>query len=289
MAHSPRLQDPPTTLAELLAWGQAQLAPRPAREARLLIAHVLACDPIRLLTEDEMPVTKAQAAHYKNLIARRVCHEPVARLIRRRAFWQHTFLVTRDVLDPRPDSETLIETALEARLPDQAWVLDLGTGSGCLLLSLLQARPDLVGVGVDVCPRALKVARYNASQMGLTGRATFHQGDWRNPQWSFAPFHAILSNPPYIRRAALQTLAPEVRLYDPVRALDGGKDGLTAYRQIIPRFAGLLHRDGAVFIEVGAGQSEAVTDMMRAAGLDIAGITQDLGGHPRCIHGIFRP
>lgn len=256
---------------------------QPRREARLLLGHVLGRAPGLLTTEARDPVGAPEATRFRDLIARRARHVPAAHLTGTRGFWTLDLIVTPDALIPRPDTETLIEAALAA-LPDRAAVrrmLDLGVGSGALLLAALSEFPAAVGVGVDRSPAALKVARANAARAGLADRALFLCGDWSAALGD--RFDLVLANPPYIRSAEIATLAPEVRDHDPRAALDGGPDGLDAYRAILADLPRILLPDGVAVLELGAGQSADVGRLATAGGLGISELRQDLGGIPRAI------
>jgi release factor glutamine methyltransferase len=193
------------------------------------------------------------------------------------------FELSPETLDPRPDSETLIESALAALGERERVyrVLDFGTGSGCLLLALLSELPNALGTGVDRSEGALETARRNAAALGLGGRTQFVRGNWGDSlsgEW-----HVILTNPPYIPSQALQTLMPEVARYEPKLALDGGADGLEAYRVLAPEIARLLAPTGIAAVEVGDGQGPAVAAIMAQVGLVLRGIRHDLSGVDRCI------
>ena len=243
----------------------------------------------------ERPLPAAAAVAFHVALARRARREPFSHIVEGREFYGLPLRVTADVLDPRPDSETLIDAVLAAVADHTAplRVLDLGTGSGCLLLALLTALPQAVGVGVDVCPRALAVAQENARRLGLLSRCAFRVGDWGTG--ITAHFDLVISNPPYIPTAEIAALQLEVALYEPRRALDGGGDGLAAYRALIPQAAMLLCDAGVVALELGVGQWEPVAALLRTAGLPRLRWQSDLTGVPRCVlatrdgvQGVFR-
>lgn len=238
----------------------------PRHEARLLCALAVGDD--------------ARLADY---VRRRVAHEPYSRIRGAREFWSLDFTLSPDTLDPRPDSETLIEAALAA-LPDHAApmrVVDFGTGTGALLLALLSEYSNAIGVGVDVLPGAVATAARNAAALGLAGRARFVVGDWAETNFGVAD--VILANPPYIQSRAVAALPPEVVRFDPRCALDGGDDGLMAYRALAPVVRRTLKADGWAFFELGTGQAEAVGRIVAAADLHAAGTRRDLAGHERCL------
>ncbi len=252
-------------------------------EARALITTVLGVSTDHLLLSGDMPVTPVQAATLREALERRCRHEPLSRILGRREFWGLDFQISSDTLDPRPDSETVI-TALCRHYPDRQQaltILDMGTGSGCLLLAALTECPNATGVGVDISVGALTVAKKNAATFGLHQRAQFLKANWG--QGISGQFDVILSNPPYIEQNAIPTLAPDVRNFDPITALDGGLDGLDAYRSLMPDIQRLLSAQGIALLEVGMGQAEAVTAIASANGLQRIRTYQDLGDIPRCL------
>lgn len=255
----------------------------PRLDAVLLLAAALGLTPDRVRLEPARPVPAETAAIFAGWLTRRAAREPVARILGHREFWSLDFIVTPDVLDPRPDSETLVEAVLRA-LPDPGRALhmvDFGTGSGCLLLALLHALPQARGVGVDASPAALAVARRNAERLGLWPRAAFAASDWG--QGLAGPFDLLISNPPYIPSAEIAALAPEVAHHDPAAALDGGADGLLAYRQLVPHLARLAAPGALVALEVGAGQAPDVEQLLVAGGFHSPVRHADLGGHERVL------
>jgi release factor glutamine methyltransferase len=228
-----------------------------------------------------VPVEKA--AHFAALLARRVAHEPFAYLTGRVGFWTLDLEVSPATLIPRADSETLVEAALEA-CPDKGaalHVLDLGTGTGALMLAVLSELPAASGVGVDLQPEAAALAARNAARLGLAGRARFLAGDWAEAV--SRRFDLILCNPPYIESAAITGLMPEVARHEPASALDGGADGLDAYRRIIADLPRLLAPRGVAVLELGQGQQAAVEALAKAAGLTPEACRADLGGVPRAL------
>jgi len=262
-------------------------------DARLIMRHVLGrrfddvlIDPMRRLTDEE-------ERRFTALLGRRTAREPLSHILGRREFWSLPFAVGPAVLDPRPDSETLIEAVLDhvkdARAPDGAGlsILDLGTGSGCLLLSLLHELPDAKGVGVDISADALSMARTNARRLGLDARATFAESDWT--AGLSGRFDIVVSNPPYIRRGDIADLAPEVRDHEPHLALDGGADGLEAYRRIIPALGPLFSADSGrpsmAAFEVGRGQADDVVKLLSQNGFIDIECRNDLAGTARCVTG----
>ncbi len=278
--------DPP--LVQVLAAAATRLAAAgiesPALEARLLLGHALGCDQVTLIRERAAPLALALAAPgFPALLARRAGHEPLAQILGRREFWGLSFAVSPATLIPRPDSETLITAALAAS-PDRRAVrrvLDLGTGSGCLLLAALHEFPAAFGVGVDLSPGALATACANAAALDLAGRAAFLCGDWARALRG--GFDLVLCNPPYIESGAIAGLAPEVARFEPRAALDGGADGLDAYRAVIADLPLLLAPGGVAILELGAGQAGAAAALAAARGLAVRALAPDLGGIPRAL------
>lgn len=253
----------------------------PRREARLILAHALGVESATIIGWPERPVTDPAA--YRALIARRAAREPLSHLTGRREFWSLEFEVGPATLDPRPDSETLVEAALDM-LADRAAplaLLDFGAGTGCLLLALLSELPAATGLGVDISESALAIARRNARRLGLDGRARFAVGSWGAGIGGH--FNLIVSNPPYIASGEIDGLQPEVALHEPRGALDGGPDGLDAYRALAPDLVRLLAPGGAAVLEFGIGQGDSVGGLMARAGLSVEGFAADLSGRRRCV------
>jgi release factor glutamine methyltransferase len=253
------------------------------REARLLVALALDVNPGLILGYPERPLEDGARARLAALLARRAAREPLSRITGHREFWSLDFALSPDTLDPRPDSETLIETALDL-VPDRTArlrLVDFGTGTGCLLLALLSELPNATGIGIDILAGAALTARRNAAALGLGHRAAFMVGRWGDAIIGSA--HVILANPPYIPSAEIDGLAPEVTRYDPRRALDGGPDGAVAYRELAGVTRRVLAPDGIALFEVGAGQAPSVSAFMAEAGLRLHSIRRDLAGIERCV------
>ncbi len=251
---------------------------RPAFEARLLMAHSLGLLPGAVPDRDA-----CAPAAFASLLARRVAREPMALILGRQGFWTLDLAVSPATLIPRADSEALIVAALRL-LPDRAavrTVLDLGTGTGALLLAALAEFPAAWGVGVDLSAEACALARGNARANGLADRSMFLCGDWAAAL--AGTFDLVLANPPYIPAGEIGALMPEVAAFEPRRALDGGADGLAAYRAIGAQLWRLLRADGVAVIELGAGQAPAVMALAVAAGLVVIGVEPDLGGIGRAL------
>jgi release factor glutamine methyltransferase len=264
------------------AFTQAGLA-EPAADARILLLDALGIGSGELAARPERAIGSAGAARLDGHARRRLAGEPVWRILGEREFWGLAFTLSPDTLVPRPDSEAVVAAALDA-VPGSGTtcrVLDLGTGSGCLLVALLHERPAWFGTGVDRSAGAAETARRNASRNGLAARAAFLVGDWAAAL--AGGFDLVVSNPPYIPSPDLPGLAREVREHDPLAALDGGDDGLDAYRAIIGDAPRLLAPGGALVLELGIGQAEAVTALGIAAGLRLQGVAADLGGIDRAL------
>jgi release factor glutamine methyltransferase len=242
-------------------------------DAEVLLAHLLGVERGMLLLNQDMKIDE-QA--YESLVNRRAAHEPVAYITGTREFWSLDLVVTPAVLIPRPDSETLIEAALAGGITP-ATILDLGTGSGALLLAALTEFSQATGLGIDASPAALEIAAQNANRLGFAARARFQLGDWG--QGLDQCFDLILCNPPYVETTA--TLAPDVRDHEPASALFAGADGLDDYRRILPQLARLLTPGGIAILEIGATQAAAVM-ALAAAGLS-ASVRRDLAGLDRCL------
>ena len=279
-------------LAEALRRIGSRLAPagiaEPRREARLLLAAATGLSPAELVAEPKRPLDEAAAGRLAELARRRESREPLSRILGRREFWSLSFALGPETLDPRPDSETLIEAALAWLGPRRGRaegptlkILDLGTGTGCLLLALLSELPRAEGLGIDAQPGAVAVARANAETLGLGARARFRTGDWGRGIGQ--RFDIILCNPPYVPAAEIDQLEPEVARFDPWLALSGGSDGLDSYRALALQLPDLLAEEGGAFIELGFGQVAAATRLFEAGGLQAVDCRSDLAGIPRCL------
>lgn len=275
------------TLNDALAYGQVALEqaliPSSRLDARILLEHASCLSREQVVFDPQRLLSAGQWDMFKHLVTRRADREPVSHIINRREFWGYHFYVTKDTLDPRPDSETLIEAALKC-FPDKdnpLKILDLGTGTGCLLLTLLSEYRNAMGTAVDISPAALEVAKRNCHHLGLEQRVEFILQCWGNGL--NGSFDLIISNPPYIEEAAIAALEPEVVRYEPHLALSGGEDGLQCYRDIAPDIARLLTDDGISILEFGKEQEEHVTDILATHHLKKLSYAYDLAGIARCI------
>jgi release factor glutamine methyltransferase len=262
-------------------------------DARILTGSVLGLDLTGMIAAATRRLSDDEATRLENYALRRLAGEPVARIVGMKEFWGLPLRLSPATLVPRPDTETVVETALEivraaSKSKSSLRLADFGTGSGAIVLALLSELPGASGIGTDLSEAALRTARSNASQLGLLARAAFVACSYGAAL--AGPFDLIVSNPPYIRSADIATLGTGVRDYDPRGALDGGADGLDAYRAIIPDAARLLVPGGALVVEVGHDQSGEVEGLMIAAGLAPAGPPKaDLAGIPRVVAGRFLP
>jgi release factor glutamine methyltransferase len=255
-------------------------------DARLLMAHALGIDGAALMANGERALSADEAKAIDALAVRRLKREPVARIFGGKEFWSLNFQVSPAVLVPRPETETVIEAALDFVVRgglrmERLRVLDIGTGSGALLLALLSELPNAVGTGTDISVAALEVARANAEHNDVAGRCTFVACNIAAGLQG--PFDLIVSNPPYVARGDIASLAPEVREYDPALALDGGTDGLDGYRAIAADARRLLAAGGRLIVELGMGQEPAVRALFTNAGLTVGAARDDLAGIPRAL------
>jgi release factor glutamine methyltransferase len=260
----------------------------PAVDARAMVLGVMGIPVETLISRPDLRLTPAQLRRLARWRIRRIGGTPVSRLLGYKEFWSLRFQIGASTLDPRPDSETLVAAALAHALalpPRPLKLLDLGTGSGCLLLALASELKGATGLGVDISTGAVRVARANAKALGLDDRVRFQQGDWA--RGLAGPFDLIVANPPYVTTDDLEYLSAEV-LCDPLRALDGGQDGLDPYRVILAQVPPLLAPDGLLVFEFGYDQAEALSALILAAGGRIRQLAQDLAGRDRVLVVDFR-
>ncbi len=255
-------------------------------DARILVGHALHLDRARLIAQSDRILEDREITVISAFAARRLSHEPVSRILGKKEFWSLGLTITPDVLVPRPETETIVEAALDFVVRgglrmEKLRVLDIGTGSGALLLALLHELPNAAGTGTDVSTAALQVARANAESGGFKSRSHFVDCDIASGVEG--GFDLVVSNPPYIAHDEIASLPPEVRDYDPTVALDGGDDGLVAYRAIAGEAKRLLAPGGRLFVELGLGQEEAVRTLFTNAGLTVGIARKDLAGIPRVL------
>jgi release factor glutamine methyltransferase len=261
----------------------------PVIDARLLLEAATGSSRTDIVTDPYRPLSEDQAGTLDGYIDRRIAREPVSHILGRKGFWTVELKVTRDVLTPRPDTETLVNAVLKSLPAEQPMrILDLGVGSGAILLALLAERPAWSGVGVDVSEPALEVARENAALLGLDARAVFSHGVWAEGQPDQA-FDAAVSNPPYIPTADIEDLEPEVRVHEPRLALDGGADGLDAYRVLATQVMRVLKPGGVFALEIGHDQGHAVEALMQQAKAGFCRVVSDLGQRDRVVIGRAPP
>lgn len=275
----------PQTAATLLRDGVAALKAAgidgAAGDARLLLAYAMGISPDRLTLHLQDAITASASARFAAHISARAAHQPVAQIIGRRLFWGRDFIVTRDTLDPRPETEVLVAEAISRPIVK---MLDLGTGTGCILLSCLADMPMAVGVGADISPAALDVAQRNAAALGLGRRASFQTADW------FAGitgrYDLIVSNPPYIAADEMAGLSPDVQKWEPHLALTDGADGLGAYRAIALGAGARLLAGGRIVLEIGPTQGAAVSQLLAVQGFEAISVLPDFDGRDRvvCAH-----
>lgn len=257
----------------------------PAIDARLLLEAAAGCSRLDIVTDPYREVTPDQQAAYDGFIDRRLLREPVARILGRKAFWKILLQLTPDVLVPRADTETVVETALSAFPEGMAFqMIDMGVGSGAILLSILAERPGAKGLGTDISEEAIAVARDNAANLGLDDRTAFLRTAWADGV-ADASFDLVVCNPPYIRSEEIETLDPEVREHDPRLALDGGPDGLDAYRALVPETLRILKPLGVFIVETGWDQAEDVKALFADAGFENLRVVQDLATRDRVVTG----
>lgn len=254
-----------------------------AQDVRHLLAECLAVSPSRIHGDAALALSPEQEARFAAWLERRRAREPVQRILGNWEFWTLDLGLNADTLVPRPDSETLVRALLADCLQRARplRLLDLGTGSGCLLLALLAELPEAKGLGIDKAPGAIEAARANAGKLGLAERAEFRIGDWLDGLEG--RFDAIICNPPYIPTAEIDGLEPEVSRFEPRLALDGGPDGLAPYRHLAPRIGDHLRPGGRVYFEVGQGQAQTVADLLKDAYFVNIQMERDLGGIERVV------
>lgn len=255
-------------------------------DVKILLCEVLNVDRSGLLFYDK-PLSEEQKERFVDLLAQRLARKPVDKILGLKGFYKYDFKVNEYVLSPRPDTETLVEAAVEfVKLHEVRNILDLGTGSGCILLSILADFPELSGTGIDKSAAALEIARENAERLGVSDRVQWVEGSWFEeslPGKLGKRFDIVVTNPPYIPSGDIASLDPEVRRYDPLSALDGGDDGFKDYRRIAETAPQFLTEGGLIFIEAGIGQAAEIARLFCSYDFKLLQIVKDLGGLERCV------
>jgi len=251
-------------------------------EARILLEDIAGISRDEFFFSKDKELPKNIAADIETIIRRRITGESLGRILGYRDFWKSRFILSPDTLEPRPDTETLIEEVMRDNISPKT-ILDLGTGTGCILLSLLQEYPEAHGVGIDKAEGACITARENARRLGLDSRVTILNGSWFDPLPTDSKFDVIVSNPPYIPSAEIRNLQVEVKNHDPILALDGGDDGLLPYKYLCSNLKKYLVTDGIVVLEFGVGQAGDIIRIVEDAGATLIRVTNDLSGHARVI------
>jgi len=282
-------QNPSETATLLSAWKGAQARLKaagidsPSIDARLLLEAASGAGRVDIVTDPYRVVPQDQLAALDSMVERRLKREPVSRILGRKGFWKIMLNVTPDVLSPRPDTEVILDVVTRAFAPHQAFeMIDLGTGSGAILLATLAERFGARGVGTDISSEAIAVARENAANLDLNSRCTFMRTDWA-AGFGDNSFDLVVSNPPYIPTDVIATLDPEVREHDPHLALDGGPDGLQPYRDLAPEIARILRPEGIFAVEIGYDQGPQVKALFEQAGFADVKVVQDLGNRDRVV------
>ncbi len=283
------------SLTLVKAWGEAKARlsaagiAGPVIDARLLVEAAADATRVDIVTDPQRLLTPAQEAILDDYLSRRERREPVSHILGRKGFWKIMLNVTADVLTPRPDTETVVEYSLRDFPEHAAWsILDLGVGSGAILLALLAERPAAKGLGIDISEEALAVARDNAAALGLAGRVALLRSDW-SAILDDGTFDLVVSNPPYIANHVIETLEPEVRDHEPRLALEGGPDGLDHYRTLAPEILRVLKPGGRFAVEIGFDQKEPVETLFRNAGAQGVQTIRDLSDRDRVVVGKKKP
>lgn len=254
----------------------------PLKDIRLILQKILAIPDSDWISSKERPITETEQAMFEHIMMRRQKGEPVARIFQEWEFWGLSFYLSNDTLVPRPDTETIIEAVLKNTNATQAYnILDLGTGSGCILISLLTELTESFGIGIDLSKDALKTARRNAVFHNIFKRCEFLYADWSSPLQGH--FDIIVSNPPYIETSVIESLSPEVRDFDPILALDGGEDGLDSIKILLEKIKPCVSEKTLIFFEIGYNQADRVMKLIDKFGFSTRAVHNDLQGHQRVI------
>ncbi|MCP4351734.1 MAG: peptide chain release factor N(5)-glutamine methyltransferase [Desulfobacterales bacterium] len=290
MQNHPENREPQWTIRKVLNWTVSYFNSRdienPKSDAAILLAHVLNLRRIDLFIQYDKPLNSDELAAFRSLIKRRVSREPIAYIVGKKGFWTLDLLVSEDVLIPRPETECLVEAALSV-LPESSSpkrILELGTGTGAVILSLARERPGNLFFASDRSVRAIKMARGNAKNYGLDKSVSFFCGDWLSALNNVRQFDIIVSNPPYIRTGDIERLQPEINKYEPYMALDGGENGLNSIEHIVRRAHAYLADHGNLLLEMGHDQKNDVMEIIdKCACYDNVAVTKDYSGYDRVI------
>ena len=254
----------------------------PYIDSEILLSELMNIDKKYIILNPKQNVTKKFQDAFYRLIERRKKGEPIAYLTNKKEFWKHVFYVDRNVLIPRPDTETIVEQILKIYSKEsKLQILDIGTGSGCILLTLLKERANFNGTGIDISSKCIKVSKYNAKMLDLTNRVRFYNSDVDN--FRIGKYDVVVSNPPYIEPACLKYLDKEVSGFEPSLALNGGFDGFSKIRKVIKNAAVLIKKNGKLFLEIGFDQKIKVIEILKNEGFYINKIIKDYGNNDRCI------
>ncbi len=278
------------TVGDVLSWTVNYLAEKgvssPRQDVEYLLSYVIGTTRVQLYMQLDRPMNKKELTLFKALVKRRLKREPLQYITGVAYLWKYEFLVDKGVFIPRRETETLIEVAtFHLKRRERAFIADVGTGTGCILLSLLKDNPSLYGVGIDISPKAMEVFLKNRARLKLTDRAWGLRSDLFSAFPERELFDAVVSNPPYVKSHEIEELQDEIRLYEPVEALDGGRDGLDFMRRLIREAFPRIKRGGFLCVEVGMGQAEAVTFLMRRAGFTGIEVEKDLSHIERVVTG----
>jgi release factor glutamine methyltransferase len=256
--------------------------PNPQLDSEILLSNSIKRDKKYIILNPKELLNLEQVETFKNLIERRRRKEPVAYLINKKEFWKDEFFVNKDVLIPRPDTELIIEQVLKIYSKDsQLQVLDIGTGSGCILLSILKERPNFYGTGIDISKKSINVSKLNAKQLNLTSRVKFFHSSVDN--FKIGKYDLIVSNPPYIELFNLKYLEKDVISFEPKLALSGGFDGFSKIRKVINKAKNLIKKNGKFILEIGYNQKNKVKKILKEEGFYVNKAIRDYGNNDRCI------
>ena len=261
---------------------QKNKIPNPQLDSEILLSNLIRKDKKHIILNPKELLNSEQLDKFKSLIERRRKGEPIAYLINKKEFWKEEFFVNKDVLIPRPDTELIIEQVLKIYSKDeQLQVLDIGTGSGCILLSILKERPNFYGTGIDICKKSINVSKFNAKQLNLMNRVKFFHSSVDN--FKIGKYDLIVSNPPYIELLNLKYLEKDVVSFEPKLALSGGLDGFSKIRKVINKVSNLVKKNGKFILEIGFNQKNKVKEILKKEGFYVNKSVKDYGNNDRCV------